>query len=1174
MLSGRTALLLLCAFPPPALAGFDGTGELPPPTSGAVSDPVLLRSAASMARGTLAVSGLVEVASAPLLRATTTTAQAQIDDLVRVRLGGRYAVSDRVDIGLGLPAIAVWTSEVDLQKGGPSPGDIRAYARFGLTKPDRDPASPALGLAAEVRLPTGSSERYLGDGGPGAALHLLGSTGAGPLLLTANAGLDLRTFAPEGNVASGAGVLGGVALGVRPFDPLVVNAELRGHSRLASRGPDGAPSDYVPVARGAEALLTGRADVGPVQLTAGFGAGVVPGFAAARWRAVLGVGGRFGHLAEGAAEGERVRVDRTAPVDPIAPVPVVVQVQDEAGQPVEATVRVDEGVGVQVTSGSVRLSVPPGPHVVHVEGPGFGAQARELDLVPGAPAEAVRIILLPSVGDRSVFVDLHSPEDRPIDDARVSVDGRPVGESASGGGVLVGGLGEAPVTVSARAQAFRAAELSVVPTEGAESQDMLLAWERGAVQLRVTDGEDKPIPGVRARLFGADRLGPYDLGAQGERTFVLRPGPWQVLVNHPELGAQQRGVEIVERTTELTTVHFVLQPPEAGGADLDLRVVDPDNQPIAGARIALDGAPLGTTSTAGSLQLPDLSVGARTLTVSGDQLQPLSQDIHLDRGLQELLVVARYQPGATLFRARSPDGMAPDASVRLAGPSPRPQLPLGHDGVERAILDPGDWQVLFRSPSLGMSQQRTRIPDSGVLTVVDTVLGEPEAPGVTLALEVVDPDGGPVGGARVKLDGIDVGQTVQGGLLTVTDAGQGRHTVQVDHPPYAAKSQDLRLVGEEASARLALAWAPGAVRVRVTHDGQPVQDAVIRLGGPRFVKATPVGPDGTRLFALAPGDWRVLVSSPSLGLEQSRLTVPARAQLTELQVELAPTDATRSQTLVRVQGPDGAPVLGARVSLDDGPRVDAAGGYAAFDGVKPGKHTLAVEAPDFEPVRVVDATLRPGLAERVIPLARVPRMLELLVRGPTGDAVQSRIIAKGSSDREATTDRQGRATLTLDPGLWEIFVVSDGLRVAHESVDLTTARTEPLEVPLRPARVRVLGDRVEIDEQIYFATGRSDVGAESTDLLDEVADTLLAHPELVRVEIGGHTDSTGSVAVNMRLSAERARAVVSALTARGVAPERLHAEGYGPTRPQDSNDSAEGRAKNRRVEFVSETSGE
>ena len=101
---------------------------------------------------------------------------------------------------------------------------------------------------------------------------------------------------------------------------------------------------------------------------------------------------------------------------------------------------------------------------------------------------------------------------------------------------------------------------------------------------------------------------------------------------------------------------------------------------------------------------------------------------------------------------------------------------------------------------------------------------------------------------------------------------------------------------------------------------------------------------------------------------------------------------------------------------------------------------------------------------------------------------------------------------------------------------------------------------------VNFETGRSTLTADSYATLDEVAASLLAHPQ-VRIEIAGHTDASGSRALNQRLSLARAMAVRAYLAQKGVSPDRMVARGYGPDRPVATNQTAAGRAENRRVEI-------
>jgi outer membrane protein OmpA-like peptidoglycan-associated protein len=101
---------------------------------------------------------------------------------------------------------------------------------------------------------------------------------------------------------------------------------------------------------------------------------------------------------------------------------------------------------------------------------------------------------------------------------------------------------------------------------------------------------------------------------------------------------------------------------------------------------------------------------------------------------------------------------------------------------------------------------------------------------------------------------------------------------------------------------------------------------------------------------------------------------------------------------------------------------------------------------------------------------------------------------------------------------------------------------------------------------VTFETGRSALKPDSYTILDIVAASLVANPD-IKIEIGGHTDNTGSAATNTRLSEARANAVRAYLATKGVAPERMVAKGYGPTQPVAPNTTAAGRAQNRRVEL-------
>jgi outer membrane protein OmpA-like peptidoglycan-associated protein len=119
-----------------------------------------------------------------------------------------------------------------------------------------------------------------------------------------------------------------------------------------------------------------------------------------------------------------------------------------------------------------------------------------------------------------------------------------------------------------------------------------------------------------------------------------------------------------------------------------------------------------------------------------------------------------------------------------------------------------------------------------------------------------------------------------------------------------------------------------------------------------------------------------------------------------------------------------------------------------------------------------------------------------------------------------------------------------------------------------PSRAVLTAGKIELKESVYFETSRATIKAVSLPLLDEVAQLLKAHPEVKRVTIEGHTDSTGDAAANLKLSEARAQAVKAYLVEKGVETSRLDARGYGASKPIADNATVKGRETNRRVDFT------
>jgi outer membrane protein OmpA-like peptidoglycan-associated protein len=102
---------------------------------------------------------------------------------------------------------------------------------------------------------------------------------------------------------------------------------------------------------------------------------------------------------------------------------------------------------------------------------------------------------------------------------------------------------------------------------------------------------------------------------------------------------------------------------------------------------------------------------------------------------------------------------------------------------------------------------------------------------------------------------------------------------------------------------------------------------------------------------------------------------------------------------------------------------------------------------------------------------------------------------------------------------------------------------------------------------IFFETGKSIIKEQSIDELENLANSLIKNPNM-KIFISGHTDNKGSEAANLKLSEERVQTVIKYLLGKNVNPNQVSGKGFGSTKPIDTNDTEEGRNKNRRVDFT------
>jgi len=199
----------------------------------------------------------------------------------------------------------------------------------------------------------------------------------------------------------------------------------------------------------------------------------------------------------------------------------------------------------------------------------------------------------------------------------------------------------------------------------------------------------------------------------------------------------------------------------------------------------------------------------------------------------------------------------------------------------------------------------------------------------------------------------------------------------------------------------------------------------------------------------------------------------------------------------------------------------------------------------------------------------------VLVRGRTLDRETGRPVEATVTYEALAGTARGRAYSNPETGEYQIVLPAGaryGFRASatgyySESVsldlsDLAAYDEREQDLTLAPLAV---GTKVRLNN-LFFDTAQATLRSESRAELDRLAAFLRDNPSIT-LEIGGHTDSEGSDASNQRLSERRAQSVVDFLTGAGVTASRLRARGYGESEPVASNDTADGRQQNRRVEF-------
>lgn len=161
------------------------------------------------------------------------------------------------------------------------------------------------------------------------------------------------------------------------------------------------------------------------------------------------------------------------------------------------------------------------------------------------------------------------------------------------------------------------------------------------------------------------------------------------------------------------------------------------------------------------------------------------------------------------------------------------------------------------------------------------------------------------------------------------------------------------------------------------------------------------------------------------------------------------------------------------------------------------------------------------------------------------------------------TDKNGKFSILISEGdTYAIQYKTIGENVDYGDFEVPSEEgiyTYDLSLKYDPPRTFVLNN-------ILFETGKSLLRKESTQTLNDIVEVMKLKPTML-VEISGHTDNIGTAESNLKLSADRANAVKNYLVKYGISATRIQTKGFGDTQPVATNDTEEGRQKNRRTEI-------
>jgi OmpA-OmpF porin, OOP family len=274
-----------------------------------------------------------------------------------------------------------------------------------------------------------------------------------------------------------------------------------------------------------------------------------------------------------------------------------------------------------------------------------------------------------------------------------------------------------------------------------------------------------------------------------------------------------------------------------------------------------------------------------------------------------------------------------------------------------------------------------------------------------------------------------------------------------------------------------------------------------------------------------------------------------------------------------------APIAGALVQssiADQGPvATNALGQYQSYP-VVPGPVDFTVSKDGYKSATghaVIEAGIPPPAVDVALEREAKPAVLKVNVRGAHGHLLAANISFVGAQafQKDLAVPATGSGEIALPAaGRYELRITAKGHLAQEHHIDVNLGQNT-LDIVLLPEPAKssliIKGKTILLKKQIHFQGGSAKILPDSSTIIAEIAAYMITH-DVGKLRVEGFTDNTGGKARNLKLSQQRADAVMQHLIDDGIPAEKLEAVGYGEQKPVAPNLTARGRALNRRVEFL------